>query len=288
MLSTKLISAKCHVPLIELWYNKNRWEFFKRKGVIFVCDYLNPCKRIWEGYKTYAKSASVIRKGFELVGASVNTDDSLDFASTFYRRSESTLEHQAKTAWLASAFMSNFPDFFGIELTFNFTMGDWLVITTALCHDVGETAIGDIPDDGNSLHDTKDEAEHAVFKDFIKAYGYADQRRLLELFESFQKRDYNPARALYALDKVEAVLTLLLLESVGIKGSIEMKNNPTSRDSFFAKAIGSDLAADIWGAQMSNQIKSYPSHISEPVLTLLNVAARDIRNGEFSWLQESS
>ena len=166
-------------------------------------------------------------------------------------------------------------------------MGDWLIITTALCHDIGEVSIGDIPDDGNPAHDMKDEAELIEFKSFIKAYSYTDQKRLLDLYVSFQKRDYNPARALYALDKIEAVLTLFLLESVGIKGSIEMKDNPTTRDAFFARTIGSDLAADIWGAQMRNQIKGYPTHIAKPILTLLEVAVHDVRNDEPSWLQES-
>ena len=167
-------------------------------------------------------------------------------------------------------------------------MGDWLIITTALCHDIGETETGDIPDDGNPLHDTKDEAELVAFKRFIKAYSYADQRKLLDMFEAFQKKDSNPARALYALDKLEAVLTNILLEQLGLESSLAMKNNPTSRDLFYATSLGSESAVDIWGAQMCSKLRSYPAHIKEPVFTLLNVAARDVRGEEFSWLQETA
>ena len=249
-------------------------------------DYKNACRKIWRGYLTYAKGASVIRRGFETTGASVVANDSLHFNNTFFRRGESILEHQAKTAWLASAFMSNFPDYFGTETTHGYSIDDWIIIVTALCHDVGETDIGDIPDDGNPLHDTKDEAELIAFADFVKAYSYVDQGRLFKLFGVFQEKESNAACALYAIDKTEAVLTNLVLEKYGIKGSIANKENPTSRDLFFAKAIGSELAADVWGAQMSARIKSYPPNIARPVFTLLNTAARDVRGEEFSWAQD--
>ena len=249
-------------------------------------DYKNACRKIWRGYQTYAKGASVIRTGFESIGASVVANDSLNLNKTFFRRGESILEHQAKTAWLASVFMSNFPDYFGIETTHKYSMGDWLIIITALCHDVGELEIGDIPDDGNPLHDAKDETELLAFADFIKAYSYVDQGELFKLFDAFQQKNSNAGRALYALDKTEAVLTNLLLEKHGIKGSLENKKNPTSRDLFFAKAIGSELAADIWGAQMSARIKGYPPYIAKPIFTLLNTAAYDVRGEEFSWAQD--
>ncbi len=256
--------------------------------MIFLDDYKNICRRIWEGYKTYAFGAAVIRKGFESFGATIDSNDSMHFNSIFFRRGESILEHQAKTAWLASVFTSNFPDFFGSKAVFRLAQSDWAIITTALCHDVGETEIGDILDDGNRLHDAKDEAELNVYKSFIKAYSYADQARLLDLFMAFQDKNSNPGRALYALDKTEAVLTNLILEKYGIKGDLSRKKNPTGRDLFYAEVTGSKLASDIWGSQMSSRLKNFPSAISEPVFTLLKVASYDIRGEEFFWLPEKT
>ncbi len=146
------------------------------------------CERIWKGYQTYASCASVIRKGFELVGATNIINDELDLKSTFMRRGDSTLEHQAKTAWLASVFLSNFPEFFGKGITCETSPEVWVYITTALCHDVGESKIGDIPDDGNPLHDTKDTAELELFREFIYAYSFFDRRELLKTFKSFQEK----------------------------------------------------------------------------------------------------
>lgn len=248
-------------------------------------EYLYSCQRIWEGYKVYASCASVIRKGFELMGAAVVTDDALDLKSTFMRRSESILEHQAKVTWLASAFISNFPFFFGDKVAYNIPLEAWPLMIVALCHDVGESEMGDIPDDGNPLHDTKDDAELEVFKRFVSAYSFLERKDLVETFKAFQRKDLQPAQALFALDKLEAVLTHMVLESCGIYGSVKAKENPTERDSQFAKLTGSELAADIWGAQMKTRFEGFPPSITEPVYMLLQVAARDVRGKEFEWLE---
>ena len=250
-------------------------------------EYLYPCKRIWDGYKIYARGASVIRKGFELVGAAEITDDTLNLGSTFSRRSESILEHQAKVAWLASAFMSNFPGFFGEQNTYVMSLDIWMIITTALCHDTGETIIGDIPDDGNPLHDKKDKAELEAFKQLLTAYGFNDRRELLEMFEAFQERSSHPAQALYALDKLEAVLTHLILEEHGIYGCISAKATPTDKDLYYAELAGSDAAADAWGVHMFSRMAGFPPEITCPVFAMLEVASQDSRGKKFPWLDSS-
>lgn len=250
-----------------------------------ILEYQYTCERIWRGYQLYANCASVIRKGFELVGATNITNDSLNFNSTFLRRGDSALEHQAKTAWLASVFLSNFPDFFGKGITCETSPEVWTYITTALCHDIGESKIGDIPDDGGPLHDNKDAVELEVFQGFIYAYSFFDRKELTKMFKSFQKKDSHPAQALFTLDKTEAVLMLLVLEKSGIYGSLKMKENPTKRDLDFAKKTGSNLAADIWGAQMAARLENFPPEITFPVYELLNVASRDVRGEPFTWLK---
>ena len=248
-------------------------------------EYIYPCQRIWEGYKVYASGASVVRKGFELVGVAKITNDSLDLNSTFRRRSESILEHQAKVAWLATAFISNFPGYFGEQNNFVSPLNIWFLITTALCHDVGETASGDIPDDGNPLHDTKDGDELAVFKRFVSAYAFNERRGLVELFEAFQDKTSRPGQALYALDKLDAVLTHMVLESHGVYGLISSKKNPTERDLQCAKQVGSDAAADVWGVQMFSKLEDFPAEVVQPAFTMLSVASLDVRGEEFPWLK---
>lgn len=246
--------------------------------------YLEPCQRIWEGYKFYARGASVIRKGFEHVGAASHTDDSLDFASTFWRRSESILEHQAKVAWLASAFMSNFPSYFGGEKFYIVPFDIWLRITEGLIHDSGESEIGDILDDGNPEHGAKDKAELAAFEKILVAYSPTAQQEILKLFKAFQDKSTHEAMALVALDKAEAVLTNFLLEIHGIHGKISAKPHPTEQDLYYAKLAGSDAAADVWYMHMLGRTtKDFPPDIMRPVNTLIGVASYDVHGEDLSY-----
>lgn len=255
-------------------------------------EYLYACQRIWKGYKAYAGGAGVIRKGWESTGVTQKSENLKyplkpeEFAAIFYRRSESTLEHQAKTAWLDSVYASNFPDFFGAEVACNLPAHIWQSIVMLLCHDVGESETGDILDDGSAKHDngTKDEIELIVFKDFVSAYSFIDRRELITLFKAFQKKDSYSGQAFFALDKLEAILTHMLLESCGLYGRISAKQNPSERDLKSVEITGSDLAADNWGFQAVSQFTDYPESIKKPIFTLLNVAACDVRGEEFSWL----
>lgn len=226
----------------------------------------------------------MIRKGYENVGAANASEDSLDYRSTFLRRSESVLEHQAKTAWLASVFASNCPTFFGKDYPILPSSMVWMLFVTELCHDVGELENGDIPDDGNRQHDIKDQAELNVFEDFIKVYNAIDHDEILSLFKAFQDKDSYLGQALYALDKCEAVLTHLLLEEYGIYGNISANPYHTQQEHYYSIVTGSKFAADTWGCQMKDQLIEFPPTISQPVFALLSTASRDVRGEPFAWL----
>ncbi len=106
------------------------------------------------------------------------------------------------------------------------------------------------------------------------------------MFKSFQKKDSYPAKALFALDKLEAVLTNLLLEKNGIYGDIKKKDNPTKRDLKYAGIASSNLAADVWGVQMLKRFEDFPPTITKPIYELLKIASRDVRGESFPWLKQ--
>ena len=253
-------------------------------------DIIQVCEKIWAGYKTYARGASVIRIGFEYVGETYPVDDNLDLQSTFIRRSESILEHQAKTAHLALAFYSNFPTFFGPEAAKSSALC-WEIFALALGHDVGETANGDVADDGSPLHDSASRinTELEVFTEFAKTYEPHDQRSLIEAYKAFSHHDFQDfyhVMAIYALDKIEAAATQLVLESCGIYGRISAKPYPTEQDLHYTELTGSDLAADNWGRGTIDRLQDLPSEITSTVFTFLDVAALDVRGESFSWLPD--
>lgn len=238
------------------------------------------CKAIWQAYKMYAETARVQRSGFVLTGVADTPIYPDEVTAAFKARGESGLEHQAKVAWLTATFASNFPFYFGIDRQpANF----WSLVTVALCHDVGETVIGDIPDDGRPEHDAKDADELEAFRALAMAFGPYDHCACAAMFEHFQKRDSISGKALYALDKLDAVLTLIFLESYGCYGSIFAKPSPTDLDRYFMTVTGTDNVADCWAAHFCMQIRDFPKIITKPVLTLLETAFRDVRGEIPAW-----
>ena len=253
--------------------------------MVFLEIYEEICKRIWQAYKLYCGTAFVSRSGFELVGLTKATDDAESKAEKFVRRGESSLEHQAKVAWLCSVFSSNFPGFFG-KRQFNesrIISSDWILMTTGLSHDIGEVVLGDIPDDGNPLHDTKDAKESEVFQKMLQGYDDDDRVALLAAFTEFQDKSTHAGKALFTLDKLDAVLTLILMEMYGRFGSIASKPAPTDSDIHFWHETGTPSATDCWCAHMKSLIRDFPDAIVWPVDALLTVAIRDARGKNFSW-----
>lgn len=241
------------------------------------------CEKIWEGYKLFASAAYVSRKGFELTGLTRNTGDSAPVAETFERRGDSGLEHMAKTAWLAVAFKENFPTFFSRAASSHELFYRMLIVE--LCHDVGEVAIGDIPDDGNALHDTKDAAEREVFEMMTRSFDRSGVH-VARLFAEFQEKDTCLGRAMYAIDKIEAVLTLIFLEQYEQYGVIDKKPFVTNADRHFMRLTHTPCATDCWAAHVKALLLDYPTEITEPIFCLLRVAVEDVRGEMFEWWDE--
>lgn len=248
---------------------------------------MNEYERIWEAYQLYAKTAAVYRKGFELCGMTFPTSNEVpDFGDSFVMRGESDLEHQAKVAWLLLAFIGRVGNnsrlrYYSEDSVINL----WSLFAVALCHDIGEIEIGDIPHDGNALHDTKDEIERKVFEKMSEIYAPEDSRRdrVREIFRDFQDKGNNFGKLLFALDKLEAVLTQLLCEKYGCSGKITAKPYATELDNYFMRETGSEKSSDCWAAHMCSLVRDFPEWIKEPVLGLLDAAVRDVRGESFAW-----
>ena len=247
--------------------------------------YEEGAKKVWRAYKIYAATAFVSRKGFELVGMTPVDDSPVDVAERFSLRGESALEHQAKTAFLCSLFASEFHNYFGRAAYLAQNLPSvWPLMTALLCHDVGEVKTGDIPDDGNALHGTKDAAELEVFKDLVRSgFEKEDADLLVDYFQMFQSHDDFEGQAMYAIDKLEAVLTQIFLEQYEVYGAITAKPLPTEQDRYFMNLIGTPCAADCWAAHLKALINDFPMAIRDPVYAVLMIAVCDVRGEMFPW-----
>jgi len=251
--------------------------------VIFLTTFSDSAG-IWKAYQLFATTSAVRRKGIELVGMTAPTPDGVpEPQDALYLRGESDLEHQAKVAWLVAAFVGCYGNNFFQLYEPNSSIELWSVMMTALCHDVGEVAMGDVPDDGSEEHNAKLEKERAVFGDMLR-FLPADYSIPLQLdYWFFQDLDGHNGRAIYALDKLEAILTLLYYEKHGCTGRISSKLEPTEADKYYMRVTRSDTAADCWAAHMCAHIRKFPESIKCPVLALLDTAVLDVRGVPFSW-----
>ena len=239
---------------------------------------------IWRAYQLFASTSAVRRKGYELVGMTSMTPNGVpEVEDSFVIRGESDLEHQAKVAWLTSAFIGCYGnDFFQLYEP-NSCAELWSVFTVALNHDIGEVATGDVPDDGSEAHDTKNEQERIVFGNMLR-YLPAEYSIPAQLdYWAFQDLDGHNGRAIYALDKLEAVLTLLLYEKHGCRGMITAKVEPSEADKYYMRVTRSETAADCWAAHLCAHIRKFPDSIKRPILALLDAAVLDVRGEPFLW-----
>ncbi len=254
--------------------------------------YQQCAEKVWNSYKIFVDTAYVSRSGFGLYGLTEIHDTDINqnrhVAKSFYRRGESALEHQAKMAMLCNLFASNFPCYFGrISYSAQECPFIWFLTMVSLSHDIGETEIGDIPDDGNPAHALKDEAEFEVFKKFANlGFNKKDAELMIARFRDFQGHQGTIGKAIYALDKLDAVLTLIYLEKHGIRSRNKTGAEATPLDRHYMKIAGSTSATDCWAVHLKAHIGDFPLSIVEPVFTVLEVAITDARGKMFDWWEK--
>lgn len=252
-----------------------RWWFVSEEKV----------KKVWSGYKLYAQTAFVPRSGYELTGMTAEQDRA-SVAKMFANRGESVLEHQAKTTWLVIAFRENFGGYF-----FDRWCGEssaFYSMSCMLMHDVGEVVVGDIADDGNPEHENKEAAELEVYWRLAETCSFYDASAvywpaLVGPFKEFQKKQSQDGRALYALDKLEAVLMQIFLEGYGVTGHISEKPYETDLDNYFVQVTGSDKTADTWAAHLKWLLRDFEDKITEPVFSVMRFAIKDVRGKDYEW-----
>ena len=246
----------------------------------------NAYVRIWKGYKYLSNLSFVNRSGYQLIGISESIGQEETIEKRVRRRGESDMEHSAKVAYLCSVFISHFPEEICLYTSCNgehWSDTVWLLITTTLLHDVGEVATGDIPDDGNPIHGTKDQREREAFEQYmLGAFALDDILPLKIAYTDFQDHK-GLGQFIYMLDKLEAVLHLIWLEQYEIYGDINAKPIPTAQDRHFANLAGTPCATDCWAAHVKDLFKDLPPELTHHAFELLRVAILDVRGEWFDW-----
>ena len=246
-------------------------------------------RRIWEAYKMFSGTSYIVRTGFQCFG--LTQDYSVEWldgiANKFYERGQSSLEHQGNVTLLCNLFSSNFPGFFGQNtLTAQEFQHIWALSMVSLFHDVGEIKVGDLPDDGRRAHAVKQAEEYKAFLKFVETgFSPDDARDIIDGYKAFSDHNSYMYNALYALDKADAVLTLIFLEKNGVIGNMKHKVDYTRLDKKTMEVTGTSNPVDCLALHLKMIFENLnlPDGITEPIYAVLRVAILDTRNEFFNW-----
>lgn len=161
------------------------------------------CASVWKCYKVLCKLEQIRRRGVETHGiCTVPAPD----------EDQNVLEHSGTAASTAGLMYAMFP-----ELRPLFPEEYLLLL---LLHDIGETAIGDIPDDGSAdAATTKDVREYEFMSDFMEFFEDDMSSKILRGFVRLQNKN----DILYLTDKLDWILFVGHLTPYDKAGSMTFK-----------------------------------------------------------------
>lgn len=167
----------------------------------------------------------------------------------FAMREQSDAEHVFGTMLLATLLSDYYPEQFPRA-----DERDYLL--TMLYHELGEVASGDVPDDGTRDNRSQDQKEFDFIRGFLTShYPTTAGAEKLALYSAFLNKDSDIGRNAFLIDKVDAILFNLYLESCGRAGSINWRikhfgskpaKGRTLSDKECVEITGSDKPADVW------------------------------------------
>lgn len=245
--------------------------------------------RIWMSYRMFKGEAEVPRSGYYLCHIYPDPDEKFTYHEwdrDGYRREkyitprdvrfESVLEHSAGVAHLVEDMATWFPKLFP-----DVDMARKL----ALKHDIGELYTGDIADDGRPEHDQKERDEQAVFLEWLMNTQPEDTwEDTYQFYLEFQDKSTPRGQALYAADKLEAILQLLNYERCGWYGDVSLKNPPTEQDLKSSEITGTFNPTDVWAYHFKTIVwDQLNPEITLPFICVLDSAVTDVRGEWFPW-----
>lgn len=244
---------------------------------------LNEFDKIWMSYQMFKREAEVPRSGYYLCNIYPNPNKVLmcpnpggwDYVRIGDVRAESVLEHSAAVAHLVEDIAAWFPELFpDVELAKKI----------ALRHDIGEIYSGDIADDGRPEHDQKEDMEQDVFLEWLFTQPVDTWEDTFQFYLEFQDRSTPRGQALYAADKLEAILQLLNYEERGWYGDVSLKNPPTEQDLKSMEMTGASSPTDVWAYHFKTIVWDQLSpEVTLPFICILDSAVTDVRGEWFPW-----
>lgn len=232
---------------------------------------------IWQKYLILKSECEVVRAGFGIYGIYPYTLG----ARSDWSRSESDLEHTAGMVILTMLMAMYHPEIVPPSEVALYMMA-------ALLHEVGETEIGDIPDDGSRNEAEKITRERQVMMRFVSDLPGPYGSQLMDALIEFQDLTTRRGRVLYCLDKVETLLQGLRYERDGRGGDARNKEammRLSAQDQRGIERSQSTRLVDVWTAHYLDKTAVMPE--ARVFNELLKAAVIEVRGEWFSWAQDN-
>lgn len=159
------------------------------------------------------------------------------------RHPESVMDHSARVANTMSEVMFAYPKLFQ-------KYNQAAIMKVALCHDVGEATVHDIPDDGSEEHALKEVAEAKAVDEYYSPIFDPIHSTIVSYHRQFEKLDTFLGQMIKMIDKVDAIARLIMFERYDIYGNVYDKKPPSKQDIRFAKEIGTGNCTDVWARRL--------------------------------------
>lgn len=230
---------------------------------------------IWQKYATLKRQCMILRSGFARLGIYSGTPD----GRTEPGRSESVAEHVLGTLILANVIAMFCPEVMTeAELVRS--------VRLLLCHEVGESDSGDIPDDGRRDELAKNQAELRAMTNYCQDLPTNYAMAAIHDFTKFQSRSSELAQVVYCIDKIEAVLQGLIYEQDGRGGDMTSEaivQSLSEQDQMYMKRTGSTSLVDNWSAHFFDHSRGF--RCAPLFRKILRAAVEDVRGEWFAWAE---
>ncbi len=238
--------------------------------------------RIWEGYKQFKTLAYVVRSGFGYYGVYPIHPDDLKPRQGRKALPESDLEHVAGMMKLIRLISWYYPEIIPKERLDDYLYG-------AEIHEMGEVITGDIPDDGTRNEHDKDFLETVEIRRYLsKCAPNEEMGRGMQIYKEMRDKNTEFGRALYFIDKLEAILQGIYYESIGHPGRISFKQNNygqlSKREKNQREYTNSDRMVDAWSHGFLAKAESLKFEHTDEFFAIILAAIREVRGRPFSWI----
>ncbi len=266
--------------------------FKNQKGVFFISNRTKKGKNFYQSYTDFMKLNEVRRIGVAKCGSNgrpTEKEELIRLTEAFFdNREESDGEHVFGVDTLVLLLPYYYPNEFPKENRDTY-------FVTMHFHELGEAKGGDVAADGTRDDEVQDQKERNYIVHLMDDHMIEAKSEVLPLYDDFLEQKGTIGKNSFLIDKFEAILFNLYLESQGRAGSIawrmenffdhDLTDQRILNDKECAEITKSDLPADNWLCRLlitKPEVESYPAF--EVFRETVQSAAFAVRGKEMSWL----